>query len=425
MKKTGRKIIVFVLTVIMLCSALSVQSFAVLDFLKAPTITSVKLSENSFKSVSVKEMTAYYKEVDEVINELEKQFGDIDELIAEDKEFAEYFKELYNFDLGMSNLAYEFVITLSDGKTYTAAADELFVDINALYSVEFYAYVSRDEYLKAKNKGAKKVNVTVEGNIYSNLTEDYVKEGEYTKNLKINAVKSIVKSITAVSGVPNKDYDDSDYIDLQNAKFRIEYSDGTTKTAKVKQEIIMKDGMYFPEVKQTLDGNPVYAWSYGEKKNDVKLYVSYLDAECSKKITTEKTAVKSVKINKCDYDMEKGLQSITYTINWKNGEKDKFTKTFEGDKQVNFYGVVDCVDGYYVYLSPYSNEDDLSEETEIKLSIYVCVGEISSEPVEYEVPYADSIGLGIKIAEKLTEIVDFITNLIEIVFGFIVSPAVE
>ena len=42
----------------------------------------------------------------------------------------------------------------------------------------------------------------------------------------------IVKSITPISGIPTKIYADADYVDIEGAKFKIEYADGTVITAE-------------------------------------------------------------------------------------------------------------------------------------------------------------------------------------------------
>ncbi len=418
MNKHVKKIFALAMTVIMLCSALSIQSFAAFDFLKAPTITDVTLSENSFKSVSVKEMTAYYKEVDEAIEELEKQFGSIDELLGEGSYFNEYIESIYNFDLGYSNLDYEFVVTLSNGKTFTVSSDDMYsYDINSMYSFEIEAYVTKDEYLKAKNKGAKNVNVTVKGQIFSNILEDYTKDGDFTTDFKMKTVSSVVKSITPVSGVPSKLYEDADYVELSGAKFKISYADGTTKTAKVKQKNEIKGELGIAMTSYELDGNELLVWEYEDDNGKDILGFSYLDAEYTKKVSYTKSLFKSIKINKCDYDFEKGLSSITYTLTRTNGESKKYTKEFTDENAINFYRVIDFVDGYYITLSPYSADYEMSEEQELKVSIYVTAGEVSSEPVEYDIPYSDTVNAVLKFVQKIAEAIRIVTNFITALFA--------
>ncbi len=418
MKKTFKKFVALLLTVLTMCSLLSVESFAALEILKAPVVESIKFSEDSCKYVSVKEMTAYYKEIDELLESFEQEFGSISEILDDDSEFKPYFDAMNNFDLGLSNFDYSFDVTLSDGKTYTLKGEDLFSkDLNFMYSLEVSAFVTKDEYLKAKNKGAKTVKVTVEGEIFSNVTKDYVKDSDFSQTLSIKTVKSVVKSISPVSGIPSKLYEDADYVDLSNAKFKISYADGTTKTAKVVQTQENKGELGFANVSYELDGKNLLVWEDEDSKGNDILEFSFLDAVYTKKISYTKSLIKSIKINSCDFDFEKGLSSISYTITRTDGKSKKYTKEFEGEKSLDLYKVVDFVDGYYVTVSMFSSEQESSEkEQELKLRIYVSAGEVSSKPVEYDIPYSDVISTVMKLVDRISSVISTIVNFITALF---------
>ncbi len=421
MKKTMKKLTALILTVLMLFSALSVTSFAAgLDFLKAPTVTKVALSEKSYASVSLKEMKTYFKELEETIKKIEEQYGyNLEELIEKYPALENTINSLMKFDLGNSGFYYEYDVTLSNGKTYTVPAEDGRVEVNAFIELYVDAYVSKDEYLKAANKGAKTIKLDYKAQLYSNVLQDYTKEGDFEAQEKISVVSSVVKSISPVSGFPTKIYEYADFIDLDGAKFKIKYADGTEKTAKVVQNIEMKDGVYTGEVSYELDGKPLYVIEdyYDDDSTGIKVY--FLDAEYGKKLPEAKCPFKSVKIKDCVYDFEKGLQSITYTITPTSGKSKTYTKEITGEMSISLMGEIDAIDGYFVYISPIGDIDYEVEEKEeeLKLRIYVCIGDIESEPAEFDIPYSDSISFVIKVVEKITEIMDYLSNIIDIVIG--------
>lgn len=421
MKKTMKKLTALILTVLMLFSALSVTSLAAgLDFLKAPTVTKVTLSDKSYASVSLKEMKTYFKELEETIKDIEKQYGyKLEDIIKEYPYLENSFKALFNFELGGSGFYYEYDVTLSNGKTYTVPAEEGSIEVNAFIELYVNAYVSKDEYLKAADKGAKTIKVDYEAQVYSNVLQDYTKEGDYKAQEKISVVSSVVKSISPVSGFPTKIYEYADYIDLDGAKFKIKYADGTEKTAKVVQNVEKKDGIYTGEVSYELDGKPLYVIEdyYDDDSMGVKVY--FLDAEYGKKLPEAKCPFKSVKIKDCVYDFEKGLQSITYTITPTSGKSKTYTKEITGEMSISLTGEIDAIDGYFVYLSPIGDIDYEVEEKEeeLKLRIYVCIGDVESDPAEFDIPYSDSISFVIKVVEKISEIMDYLSNIIDIVIG--------
>ncbi len=426
MKKTMKKLTAVVLTVLMLFSALSVTSFAAgLDFLKAPTVTKVTLSEKSYKSVSLKEMKAYYKDIEETIEKIEEQYGyKLEDLIKEYPSVGNMLSSLYNFDLGNSGFYYEYDVTLSNGKTYTVPADEGMIEVNAFVEVYVEAGVSKDEYLKAKDKGAKSIKLDYSAQVYSNVLQDYTEDGDYSAQEKIKVVSSVVKSISPVSGFPTKIYEYADFIDLDGAKFKIKYSDGTEKTAKVVQKVEQENGVYTGDVTYELDGKPLYAMEDYYDADSMGVRVYFLDAEYGKKLPEAKCPFKSVKIKDCVYDFEKGFQSITYTITRNNGKSKTYTKEINGEMSLSVMGKIDVIDGYFVYVSTIGDIDyevEQVQEDDLKLRIYVCVGNVESEPAEFDIPYSDSISLVVKIIEKITEIMDYLSNIIDIVIGMFAS----
>lgn len=422
MKKTLKKFTAVVLTVLMLFSALSVTSFAAgLEFLKAPTVTNVTLSEKSYKSVSLKEMKAYYKDIEETIKKIEEQYGyKLEDLIKEYPSVGNMLSSFYNFDLGNSGFYYEYDVTLSNGKTYTVPAEDGMVEINAFVEVYVEAGVSKDEYLKAKDKGAKSIKLDYSAQVYSNVLQDFTKEGDYKAQEKIKVVSSVVKSISPVSGFPTKIYEYADFIDLDGAKFKIKYSDGTEKTAKVVQKIEQENGVYTGDVTYELDGNPLYVIEDYYDDDSIGLKVYFLDAEYGKKLAEAECPFKSVKIKDCVFDYEKGLQSITYTITRNDGKSKTYTKEITGEMSLSYMGEIDVIDGYFVYVSPIGDIDyevEEEKEEELKLRIYVSVGDVTSDPAEFDIPYSDSISFVIKVVEKISEIIDYLRNIIDIVVG--------
>ena len=82
---------------------------------------------------------------------------------------------------------------------------------------------------------------------------------------------------------------------------------------------------------------------------------------------------------------------------------------------------LDAFDGYYVTLNPYVFSD--IEEMDLN-KMYFCISVGSAEDyISFDLPGGEALSILSAIAEKVTEAITFLRNLIEILIGFITAKA--
>lgn len=251
MKNTFKKVIAIFMTVIIFALAIPMRSFAVFDGVKIPVIKSIEVNEKS-QSVSLKELDNYYAYIFE---QLEKQGLSLENF---KEKFPSLYEVAFNFYLSSSNFEYIFDVTLASGKKHTVSAKDVVVEINKFYSLEVDSYITYETYLSAKANGAEEIEVDVNGCFYNNLTYDYCNSTGYVSKCTLPLTDMVVKSITPVSGIPDRIYLDANYIDIDGAEFIIEYADGTVVTDKVFNNAETDADYYDSLDKYTLDGNCFY-----------------------------------------------------------------------------------------------------------------------------------------------------------------------
>ncbi len=425
MKKTVKKVISMALVMLMLASVCGIQTFAIFDIFNKVTVTDIAISDTGCTFVSMKELQLCFDENLEYIAEIEEAYGIPFEEVLEalrdegDEFLLNAYQNLTDVYLGYLDFEYRYTITLSNGEVVTTSSYENTIEANNLTDITVECYVSYDDYLEAKENNADKIKINFIATEYNSLKNEFVEI--FSKQDEIDAVPCVVKSLKPVSGVPSKIYDTYDYIDLEGAKFKIKYADGTTKTETVVQEIVTDDDG-FVYVEHTLDGSPLYAYEdYDFDTGESSLTFSFLDEIYTKEITVRSAPFKSIKINDCVYDTENGLQSVTYTIKWKNGDTKKYTKEIDNVKEADTYFVIDCVSSHFVYVETVlASEDwynDYDETDGEKLRVYVSIGEKVSNPAEFDAPEQASEGILAKLMSLITGIIDMFKNIISSFFG--------
>ena len=315
MKKIKQTISI-ILAILMLITAVPMQSFAAFDFFYI-TIDELEyageVSPISYKSV-------------------------VSQKTSEDDEYA-FFYDNPNYD-----------ITLSDGKVLENKWG--IVNYKSIRSISFIERINIDDCIKAYEQGKKTVNVEVEAFIqYANN-----KYNAQTFTLERSLVKEIVKNITFVDTLPEvteNTYYNANF-DFVGKKFQIEYADGTKKTATVEET----------EYSFLLDGKDISV-IYGDNY--------YIDDATQKKVYYTGYTVEFVdavtildkKIHECNYSAlemldysfndDGKLTSIKYRLTHNDGSKIEKTCSFDplgADEKI----VIDTVDGYDIvadlYVSP-------------------------------------------------------------------------
>lgn len=414
MKNTFKKFTAVLLVTLLIVVSVPVQSFALFDSFRIPIIKSIEFADKS-QTVSLKELDNYYNEI---FLELEDFGISLDELI--DK-YPSLYSGMLSFYLYSSNFDYDYVVTLSTGKKYTVSAED--VQLNKIYSVEAEGKITYENYLKAKESGADEIEIEIIGYLYNNLTYEANELTEYVTTSTLPVVDMVVKSVTPISGVPDKIYADADYDDMEGAMFRIEYADGTVTTAEATLSEAF-DGVFYDTY--NLDGNTLVVWNDTESEEDSAKYCfEYLDAYFEKSAELSETSLfKSIKITNCDFDIDTAvLKSISYEITYQDGRVLSFSEEFtEEDEELLILGKeLEFIDGYIVYVSLNIGgydifSDKINAET---FDIEVSIGE-NSDVYKVDIPYKELVNGIVNIYfffENIIEkIQDTFYNIIDLIF---------
>lgn len=422
MKNSIKKITAIILVVIMLMSVIPLQSFAAFEGLKKSLIEKIELSENS-PSISLKELDNYYKELFKMLEDSELDLDYIKE------NMPGIYSALFNFDLAYSGFDYKFDVTLRSGDTYTVSAEDSYIEYNKIYDIYAAGYIEYETYLAAKESGAEEIEVKLYGDI-NNLLSDYSDSAEYTSKDTLPLIDMVVKSITPVSGIPEEFYFDSDYVDVEGAKFLIEYADGVAITAEVSQKITLNSDFYGSKAEYYLDGNKLYADYYSEydKETDEETYLyrfDYLDAYyTSPAVLSEEPLFKIIRITDCSFDAKSAiLSSITYELTYQDDTTVSFTKNFtEQEAALLALGAaINALDGYFVSVYVSLGDYDISNDTinADTYSVTVTAG-INSDTFKVENPHKDIMNGSLNVIYFFKDLFDRIRNFFYNIFDIII-----
>lgn len=427
MKKTFKKFTAVLLVTLLIAVSVPMQSFAGFGDFKIPIIKSIEIGGES-QVVSMKELDNYYNTIFEELEEYGYTLEDLKE------KFPSIYETVLDFFLSSSNLKYEFDVTLYSGKKYTVSDEYYSVDINKTFSLEVDGYITYETYLEAKEKGSDEIEVILCGYLYNNLTYDYFDAADYTSETTLPLKSMIVKSITPISGIPTEIYADADYVDVEGAKFRIEYADGTVTTAEAIRSSDADDIVYD---NYTLDGNDLDVWywnDYDEKADaEVALYCfEYLDEVFETPAEFSETSLfKSIRITDCDFDVyTTDLKSVSYELTYNDGRVLSFTENFDGEEDIVMLALgkeINYIDGYvvYVYLT-LGGYDIFSDTINVdSIDIEVSIGE-NSDVYKTEVPYKETVNGLLNVyfffENIIEEVKNMFYNLIDLVFfPFLIS----
>lgn len=351
-----KKFLCLALTVFMLMSIFAVSSFAAEA---QPTIEKVEIIDSypiSKAELNEMEYPTYpeYSEADDRINM-----------------FYSYFE-------------YVFKITLSDGTSVEYNSyfdDEKIYEIDEDTKLYVTAYMLEGELAKALDDGDEAVPVYVECLTYKPSLEGIInfdKVESYRTGYVAEFEKPIVDKYV-VSFEPVKEiaavYEDSDYYDITNAEFNVEYYDGTKGKYKVQNIGISNDKSEFE-----LNGDQVFSFvnspyfgQDGEIVEDkAQVQIDYLDFYYEKVVGIKENPFESIKIT--DFKLEEGVgvTSVSFDITKKNGTTKSYTVNTEPfiDNEWEKYlpgGDILGVDGYYVYLA--TDVYGTAEDSELVIAV--------------------------------------------------------
>lgn len=356
-----KKVIAVVITVIMLMSLCGMQSFAFT--IKLPTVTEAKIIGDD--PVSVKGLDKSAEAREEYIDYLKNVHG----IDIEDMEYlAEEINKLYLGDIDVE-------LTLTDGSVVEMNVDEYY-EIDRYTKITVSAYVTYENYLELKERGADTVEITFDCSVYSNIS-GISKDSSFV--IEAELVDCFVKDFTPVSVIDYSLYEDSDELDLEGKKFLVTYADGTAKTYTAKFDAA--------EESFILNGEDLYVWF-----DDDKVTIEYMDEFYEHSVSFDgESPYESIEVVDYELSETEGLTSVTYEITDNKGNSKSFTADMtpyleEGGLYPEYYySMVDAYDSYGVYVCCDEYIDyDSALPVVSAMELYVSMGDLYSESVEIE-----------------------------------------
>ena len=318
MKKIKQTISI-ILAILMLLTAVPMQSFAAFDFFY-PTVDKIEYAKD-VKPLSYKEIIAQSKESDD----------------------GYVYK---SFDTGYN-------VYFSDGKKFENVNYSI-IGHKGVEAIVLTEVINVAECTEAINQGKTTVNVDVNVSVAYRGRPTVYK----TFTLEKPIVKEFVKNITFVDTLPEIKEDDYNInFNFVGKKFEIEYADGTKKVAAVEEtefdflldgesiSIYNRDSYYYDDV----TGEKIYYTGITVEFMDEKIIIDKQEHICN---------YSSIEISDYSFNNEGKLASVTYRLTHKDGNVIEKTKTFdEGIKADTFDGIIiDTIDGYdvkvRVHISP-------------------------------------------------------------------------
>lgn len=231
-----------------------------------------------------------------------------------------------------AEIPYNIIVTMPDGTKQPLNTDSTLIGAGR-YQNYGYAYVDFEECEIATLNGSSTIPVHIHVEVKENATGE--KYGAYDFVIYKKLVANYINSITPVEGIPPFIYEHSESVNLNIAKFKVVYWDGTSATfTAVKTDEIGEKPAY------TLNGAPL---RYAINRYDGKVFISYIDGECSFGVSTVKEfPFLSIKITDCKFNGDMP-ETIKYTIKWNDGRTESYTAN------VNSYsGNINYLEGYNV-----------------------------------------------------------------------------
>ena len=305
-----KKTLAILLTVLVLFSAFSVQSFAILGFDKIESVEVVSLEQFSLQAIH---------------NYMDS---------FEEEELIEYGREYW--------LSGSFDVTISTGETINVPDDDYGYSQNGKRIADAYAYVDVYEVIEAAENGSNTVPLYIDTYLYSSID---VELDTKTFTSEVSFPERFVKSLTLVSGdIKFYEYDygyyyddewsDPDYLaaDLDKLCFDIVYEDGTKVRADVEKRIEWPvDPEYY------LDGEIIFIYPDTETKaKDVK--VEFYDYAANLPAKISACPFESITIDDATFDDDFNEETITITVTDTKGNDKSYTKKLENYTEIVFPG---------------------------------------------------------------------------------------
>ena len=320
MKKL-KKTLSIVLVVIMLISAVPMQSSALFDWIW-PKVVKVELVNN------VPISNKYIQNVD-------SWYGTTD---------------TYVYDIGAENQIYK--LYFSNGRTVEIDNYELYGTdlISGVLYAGTVVRVNREECAKAIAEGKNKVNASISVVVYY-LNDNFKL---YNFDIEKEIVDEIVTSVELIDTMPesyDEEYPEKSFV---GKKFEVEYSDGRKEVLAVEDK--GDDGFY-------LGKEPIYMWygqdSYVDTHTGETMYFKgiqfdYIDEQVILDKILLLCPYSNFEITNYKLNGKGGVISVTYKLIYKDGRVIEKTCNFDEPIGSDDFRVIDTVDGNDITLGAYA-----------------------------------------------------------------------
>ncbi len=394
MKKTLKKLLAITLTVLMLMPFASLYGSAL--SLRAPSVRAVEFTDNWRAAFSIKEIMRYLREEAEYYfdeDDIKDMTDDeIYELIKQEIDYASPFEDFAFYTYKIPGVK----ISMSDGGEFITD-DEGYIEYSEKYFIEFYYEIAFEDFSEAYESYSATVPVTVTVVVGApKLFGGYDYE-EYILKTEAPLIECFIKKMTYVSGRPQQMYVGAGNIDIEGMKYDVTYYDGTKKRVTIEKEI--RTNEYYNSIDNyiyySIDGIEVSAYDYFEDEDEDYEWGSdknIPDKGIIELTFMDQTKVFAVKyadvfspfedITLDSYEYGKtGLESISYTITYRDGETQSFDKQFtfeDSDYYLQEVYGVDFIDGFDVDITDFPMIEDVDDYE----SVYVCVSVAELEDFE-------------------------------------------
>ena len=326
--KKMKKTISFILAVIMLLSAVPLQSLALFENLN-PTVVKVEFADD----LPISNQDVQNSSYDLIDKTLITGLG---------------IGEMYDYKVYLSNGK---VLEVKDG--YYEEKRPL---INRIRYCSVVLMVNPMECADAIAQGKETVNTEVM--VMLAVKNDTIVP--FTAELEKAIIPEVVKDVRLLDSMPEigDDYDLTHY--FEGKSFEVEYSDGEKKVYTLEKRAVEYGNEFF------LGDDIAYIWSdiegytdevTGESGCTEKIIIEYIDASAA--FYEKKFPCPYEKIEILDYTVgDCGVTGVTYMVTYKNGKTVGGTKTFDTIKESDGSVVIDKIGGNEItaYISCYDEE---------------------------------------------------------------------
>ncbi len=355
-----KKFLSLLLSVLMLMSAFSVQSFAAFDFLKpqkAPSVVSVEFVDST--PVSAREVENNY---------------------------------MPTFFLSQSVMEYKVKITFSDGTEVEKVCVEYSVEEEEEVTIspfrikadkkgyDYYVstYIEKEELKQAVESKSKTVpvHITVTVLDYSGFYTEETYKYEFVEQKEL--VPCFVESIKPVSGLQEFFFEGASYLDLDGVAFELTYPDSSKKTVVAEKKKEYKRFDNCP--KYYVDGTLLW---YTMKDETGEVTFHYLDAKNSTILEVKENPIESLEVLNATLDEDFNIDTLTFAVNLKDGTRDTVEVT-DGVVRLATYGDFAAYRGYKAFCF-YSLDYENTRAEKGILHVHISIGDIRATG-EFEIP---------------------------------------